>query len=116
MTSTLHQLESYVKQKSVYVEKKFTQLIDACWPTESEEQLDEETLETTKQRLAATRKAFHEDWRQDKTLDLLRVLAAAIQDNEETSTVEEAPIAPVETMPEPSVHNDNPDVAPMEIE
>ena len=115
MKSTLHQLESYVKQKSVHVEKKFTQLIDACWPTEAEEQLDEETLETTKQRLAATRKAFHEDWRQDKTLDLLRVLATAIQDNKGALAVEEAPIVPVETMPEPSVHNDNPDVTPMEL-
>lgn len=75
----LHQLQSYVRATNAHVQNRFTTLIDVCWPRKAgaAQEADAESVEAVRRRLMAKRKAFYADWQQDKTMDLLRVLAAA---------------------------------------
>ena len=69
----MHRLNSFARASNAYVQDRFAQLIDICWPSAAEvQELDEESVAAAKQRLMAVRKAFYEDWKQDKTLDLFK--------------------------------------------
>jgi hypothetical protein len=108
LASDMHRLNSFARATNAYVQDRFAQLIDICWPCAKEvEELDEESVTAAKQRLMAVRKAFYEDWKQDKTLDLLRVLAAGAANNKVDKNEGIIENEGKRETPEPVLMNDN---------